>query len=322
MNENCILIDWFSATTCDFDPVGLIDWLGLNLDDFEHLHGFYFYNDRLWFNGISIHYGRRDDVSGEILLEMSGQGCRQLETSSNKCFDQLFQLVLDGTFHVTRLDVAYDDISHDDKYLLDIKKIADYTLKQYFVTRWGKGSVTDSFKINGNSEPMVHALTVEFGSNSSEMKLRIYDKAQERGGLDYHWVRAELVLRRDRAAGFIKKYMATHKIGEIYSGVMRNYLRFIVNDATRRERCSTVGWWDKWLDDVEKISLYVKKDVEYNLPRLEHYIVHQCGNSIDTFIQCVGLDAALEAINKRDSRLNSNQQRLISLCKFDDDSLF
>lgn len=317
MNENSILIDWFSATTHDFDPVSLIDYLGLKIDDFEVLHGFYFYNDRLYFGGISIHYNKLDDVSGEILLEMSGQGCRQFETSSSRCFDELFRLVLDGTFHVTRLDVAYDDISHDGKYFLDIHKIAKYTLKQQFVTRWGGGCVTDSFKVNGNNEPAIHALTVEFGSNSSEIKLRIYDKAQERGGLDYHWVRAELVFRRDRAAAFIKKYSECKNIGQVYSGVMRNYLRFIKMDSTRRERCSTIAWWDAWLDDVDKISLYTKKDIEYNLPRLEHYIVHQCGNSIDTLIQCIGLDSTLELIDKRDSQLNSNQRQLIHKCHSD-----
>lgn len=173
---------------------------------------------------------------------------------------QLFCDVANGDLKVTRLDVAYDDIDHEGNGILDIKKIARYTMHQRFVTKWGGGMIVDKFKINGNYEPMIHALTVQFGSKKSKILLRIYDKAQERGGFDYHWIRAELQFNGERAAGFIKKLLETqNSVGELYAGVLKNYLRFIKLDHTRKERCTTVGWWEQFLDNAEKIKIFSPK---------------------------------------------------------------
>lgn len=314
LDENSILVDWFSATTKIYDPVSLMYYLGLNIDSFESLSGFYGYRERYYFGGISIHYDKRgEEYSSEksVLLEMSGQGCRQFETSSQLGFDKLFDDVENLDFRINRLDIAYDDIDHDGNGLIDIAKAARYTIHQRFVSKWQGGTVTDSFRTNGNNEPMTHALTVQFGSNKSDIKLRIYDKSQERGGLGYHWVRAELVFREERAAAFISEYIHGAPIGKLYGGVLRNYLRFIRSDATRRERCSVVGWWEKFLEGCEAVQLFTPKDVDYNLARIRRYVTHQAGNSIDTYIQCVGVDNFLNDIKHRDSVITPEQQRVI-----------
>ncbi len=158
---------------------------------------------------------------------------------------------------------------------------------------------------------MIHALTVQFGSKKSEMLLRIYDKAQERGGLDYHWVRAELQLNRQRAAGFIAELLNGKSVGELYAGVLRNYLRFIHLDHSRRERCSVVGWWDNFLDGAEAVKIYSAKTVEYNLARVREYVINQAGNCIDTYIACVGEEKFMEDLRNRESQLNENQRRVI-----------
>ena len=67
----------------------------------------------------------------------------------------------------------------------------------------------------------------------------------------------------------------------------------------------------KFLLSVEKISLYTPKGVEYNLTKLERYLFNQAGNSIDTYIQCVGFQKFREMLKHRDSLLNANQQALI-----------
>ncbi len=316
MTDNCILVDWFSATTTIYSPVTLIDYLGLDINSFTDLHGFYGYADRLYFGGISIHYNQRGNDSDKpsVLLEMSGKGCRQFETSSNRTFYDLFDDVLNGEFNITRLDVAYDDIDKNGGTgLLDIKKIARFTLHQRFVSKWGSGHILDSFEVNGNCEPMTHALTIQFGSTKSDIMLRIYDKAQERGGLDYHWVRAEIVLRRERALDFIKN-LCTHKmpLGKLYSGVLKNYLRFIRMDHSRRERCTVIGWWDSFLNHADKIKIFTKKEVDYNLSNVCRYVLEQAGNSISVFLSCYGVEELLNQLHKRKSQLNTNQRRLIA----------
>lgn len=313
-NENCVIVDWFSASTNVFEPTSLIEYLGLNIQSFVHTYGRYFYADRLTYGGISVYYNLRanDTENGSVLLEMSGQGCRQFETASDMGFMQLFCDVGNGDFKVTRLDISYDDVDHEGNGLLDIKKLTRYTLHQRFVTKWGGGQVLDKFKVNGNYEPMTHALTVQFGSKKSKILLRIYDKAQERGGLDYHWVRSEIQFNGERAAGFIKKLLETqNEIGELYAGVLKNYLRFIKFDHTRKERCTTVGWWEIFLDNAEKIKIFSPKTVEYNLAKVKNYVINQAGNSIDTYITCVGAEKFIKDLKTRKSKLNENQLRII-----------
>lgn len=312
-NENCILIDWFAASTRCHTPEKLVKHLGLPISSFMHTYGFYGYADRLYFGGISIHYNlKNDDEQNSVLLEMSGQGCRQFETSSGVGFMQLFCEVSNGDFNITRLDIAYDDIDHNGNGLLDIGKIARYTSHQRFVTKWGGGNVMDSFRVAGNNEPMVHALTVQFGSRQSKILLRIYDKAQERGGFDYHWVRAEIVFKRERAAAFIGEVLNGKPIGEIYAGVMCNYLRFIKRDHSRKERCTVIEWWERFLNYAEKIRLFSPKTVEYNLERVKNYVLNQAGNCIDTYIACVGENKFMSDLKSRKTHLNDNQIRVIS----------
>ena len=64
-----------------------------------------------------------------------------------------------------------------------------------------------------------------FGTRSSLILLRIYDKVQERGFKDgRHWIRVELQLKDERALAFIQR---TEPIGERWTGVLANYLRFV-----------------------------------------------------------------------------------------------
>lgn len=314
-NENYVIIDWFSASTNLFEPTALIEYFRLDIKSFVHTYGRYFYADRLTYGGISVYYNLRanDTENGSVLLEMSAQGCRQFETSSDVGFMQLFCDVANGDLKVTRLDVAYDDIDHEGNGILDIKKIARYTMHQRFVTKWGGGMIVDKFKINGNYEPMIHDLTVQFGSKKSKILLRIYDKAQERGGFDYHWIRAELQFNGERAAGFIKKLLETqNSVGELYAGVLKNYLRFIKLDHTRKERCTTVGWWEQFLDNAEKIKIFSPKTVDYNLARVKNYVINQAGNSIDTYITCVGSGKFMKELKERQSQLTENQIKVIA----------
>ena len=296
-NESCVIIDWFAITTRQWEPAQLVAYLGLDIKQFRTTYGFYGYRDRLLYEGISIHFNLRSDPEDEktsVMLEMSGQGCRQFETSSKLGFMQLFCDVDNGEFEIKRLDIAYDDVDRSgSKGILDIHKIARYTLHRRFVTKWNGGQIVDRFTVNGNCEPIIHALTAQFGSRQSTIMLRIYDKAQERGGLDYHWIRVEIVFKEERAANFISQLLGGKTIGELYAGVLRNYLRFIRLDNSRRERCSTIGWWEKFLNGAERVKLYSPKNIEYNLARVERYVFEQAGNSTLTYLLCKGEDKLL-----------------------------
>ncbi len=302
--KNIILYDWFSMTS----KIDSVDSLITSLDfktpvKWEESYGFYGYKNRVFFDGISIHYNHCNSESDYPLLEMSGQGCRDFETYTDGNWGRLFQMALDTeNYHVTRLDVAYDDHSG----ILDMMKLIRKTERRHFVSKAHKGVITNSFSRD------IDAYSVMFGVKKSDMYCRIYDKARERGFTDgRHWVRCETVFKDDRAFNFIKNDLS---LGEKYCGVLKNYLRFVEPDSkdTNKRRWKTSKWWDKFLGDCEKISVYTPKTVEYNLSRIGRYVFHQAGNSIDTYIRCVGLTKFLEDLKLRGQVLTVHQKHIIN----------
>jgi phage replication initiation protein len=266
---------------------------------FEVMKGFYGYKSRYFYDGISIHFDGTEEMG--INLEMSGQGCRNFETFGNGDWLGLFKMFTSNQkkYNITRLDVAFDD--HEG--LLDISKIARSTRKQWYAARAKSWSVEYSSK----------GTSVYVGSKQSEILIRFYDKAAERKIPGKHWIRCELQLRRERAQNLIHHILQDKPVGEVFGGVLNNYLRYVKptgNDSNIR-RWDTEAWWKKFVNSVEKISLFTPKDIEYNLSRVERYIFKQAGNSIDTYIKCVGLNYFLTSLKKRETYLKQHQKELI-----------
>lgn len=288
-------------------PYDIIEMLDFKQQlDFKELPGRYYYRNRLSFGNIHIYYNHCVKEQDYPLLEMSGQGCREFETFSNLTFDNLFNLAKDTKkYHMVRLDIAYDDHIG----IFDIRHI----VKDYFERNWVshsvKGELTDSISRN------LDGFSIMTGKKSSDIYMRIYDKAIERGYKDgRHWIRCELVLKQDRAVNFI---LCPEPLGTKFRGVIHNYFRFVTpskKDVNKR-RWKTSKYWQNFLNNAEKISVYTPKDIDYNLSRLNRYVFGQAGNSIDTYIKCVGLVGFLDDLIKRSSRLNPKQKYLIEQSK-------
>lgn len=310
MDENIILIDWFAFTVKNVSPEALIGWLGLGDVDFIDGTGHYGYRSSYFFGGMWILYDGREDMG--VCVEFSGQGCRQYETCGNRTLETLVRDVLKfDTAHITRLDVAFDDIDKDGDGLLDVLKIDRLARIDRYISKFGKKSGSWSGTHSDSGEKIPLAYSVYFGSPKSDVRFRIYDKAMERGGLDYHWVRFEIQLRDKAAVNFIT---AEGTVGYKFCGVINNYLRFIVpnkNDSNRR-RWASPEWWVKFLSHTECISVFSKKDVDYNLAKVERYLLKQVGNTIYTYCKCVGWAKLRELINDSEHNLNPNQQHLLN----------
>lgn len=297
--SNKVIIDWVSFSAKDITYMQAMDLLGLSDRSWEMRVGFYGYHNRLFFESISIHYDN-PNVEG-VCVEMSGQGCRAYESYSSNggSFLTLVNFVFadDENRKFTRLDVAYDDHSG----ILDIGKIASDVLDQNFVS---KASAWEAiFSSKGTS--------VVIGSQKSEFLIRIYDKARERGYEDgRHWVRVELQMRRDRCTAFLK---LSQTIGERFSGVLLNYLRFVEPQSgdSNKWRWPLRDYWTALIQDMNALSIYEKPGVEYNLLHLERYCIVQAGNAIDAAIEINGIDGFLEKLHSRKTRPNPKYQRLI-----------
>ena len=286
ITENVVLRDWLTFTSKTLDPYQVVEALGLSKCNWTNIKGFYGYQDRLYFGNISIHYNGREDMG--VCCEMSGQGCRNFEDLSTLPgkWDDLFQWIRVNDLHVTRYDVAYDDHTG----VLDIGKVKDDVEQQNYISRFRSWKVTNSNK----------GLDVQIGSFKSDILVRIYDKAAERGYDDgRHWVRVEMQLRDDRAGAFLD---LSEPLGEAFAGVLLNYLRFVSPSETdsNKRRWPTATYWDDLLGDVAKIRLYTAPGGEYNVERCKHYVVDMAGNAIAALIEvCGGIDEFEVLIDNR-----------------------
>jgi phage replication initiation protein len=298
--DSFYLFDWITFTTKSHDLEEVKELLGLEHAYWEEGSGRYCYKESLWYEHISIYYNGRDDMG--ICCEMSGKGCRAFESYGHGCYESLFKVILNPSneINVTRLDIAFDD--HDG--LLDLDKIVRDTQLQNYTAEYRKYKITQGTE--GTS--IVH------GKRISPTMIRIYDKAAERGyDKTKHWVRVELQLKRERAKAFIERYMEDETaVSRTFRGTVFNYLRYTEPSKTdtNKRRWKTAKYWQKFIDGAEKVTLWKKPGVEYNLSNLESFAINQAGGAIRTLIKINGLVPYLQSIFTKEYN-NPKYQRLI-----------
>lgn len=324
MDSNCFLVDWLSFRVDHMSYENMIEYLGLTSCDWISSKGFYGYRFRKWCSGISIHYGN-PDVDG-VLVEISGTGCRGLETFSNKlCCSSDGEVVVDWMsvfsdilhedgFHITRLDVAFDDKTG----CIPINRLYNDIMAGNFVSRFKSSSMQLVTHPNNVGQ------TIYLGSAQSEVRFRIYDKAFERGFSSssaisssvvkedpassdlVHWVRFEMQLRRDRALSFLRQLEdLDYDIATLFSGVVNNYFRIVQPDASdvNKRRWAVADYWENLINKVMALSLWINKDLEYNKSACERYVYKMAGNSIFALIELDGLEKFFQLLQKNKSRI-------------------
>lgn len=303
--NNYIIYDYLSFTSKIHSPQGLIAELGLSDVKFETLKGFYGYRDRLYYDGISIHYNGRDDMG--VLCEMSGHGCRAWEKYGTADYDGIFEEILENysedsdkrQMNITRLDVAYDDFTG----VLDLPLLCTETQKHNFVSRFRDWQV-----IFGNK-----GIAVNHGSQKSNVYIRMYDKRLEQRveKLVNHWVRCEIQIRKECAVGFIKM---KESIEDKYFLALNNYLRYIVptNNESNSSMLDTAPYWLRFIENVESRSIFHKPADNYSFGKLHGFVNNQLSGAISTYIDIVGVDQFLKDINnsRKGKQLNPKYKTL------------
>jgi hypothetical protein len=299
--ENIVLYDWLSFTSKNHTPEQLIEALGLTHCPWQETKGAHGYRDRKYFSCISVHYNGREDMG--VWVEMSGQGCRTFESLSAKSWDDLFGWIAVQQLKITRLDVAFDDHTG----ILDIDEVVEDTRRKHYVSRSDYWETVLSSK----------GSTVQIGSPQSKVLVRIYDKAAERHcEPGTHWVRVEMQLRDDRALQFTKIPMT---VGEAFSGVLLNYLRYVIPDDTdtNKWRWQMTDYWLDMLEVLTPIKIYTAPGMDYNIDRCREYVVNQAGNAIDALLQIYGIHEFQRLIRERPTVENPKYTRLVQQYKAD-----
>lgn len=250
-------VDWLQVTFKDIHEINEIyTLLKLSSDDFTELDtGKYGYDSQMRFGHIAIYFNQYKNALMGIHLELTGQGCREYEQYNKYGFDYLIPECFKHDINVTRLDLAVDDrVGY-----FTVSTLAR-TLKDGFVkSKFKKARTVNDHSI---SEGRELGKTLYFGSSSSDLQIRFYDKKEEMiaKGRDIgnitSWVRSELQLRRENA--FNAAHMIASGVGlqDIILGILRNYISFCARTKDKnKSRWKLAKYWEKFLNDVAKIKI-------------------------------------------------------------------
>lgn len=328
--ENVFLIDWFTVTLHDtyVDEVQRI--LGLNhviwttktsfingypMDtSFSNIHIRWgadnplFYSDGYDKSGTFRTADQKARVDMGISLDMSGQGCRSFEEfSSVSWFDFFTELYRLGRISVTRMDLAYDD--HEG--LLNIWRMKLDVEDRNYLSKAKKSRIIWS----DDQEKDIRGLTIQIGSQTSDVLIRIYDKAAERGFTDRHWVRVELQLRKERASEALRLLFRREDVGRVVSGILRNYLLFVtpVSTDTNKSRWPVAEYWQRVLEGMEKLRVWIAPGEPYNFSKSEEHMIFQYGQWLVAYAQIHNgrIDGLLDQAQRRNLELKPKYQAAV-----------
>lgn len=301
--NNCFLIDWLTVVFHGQTVFGVQQLLGLTGSiPWQQKHNFvYGYPITTFWNNICIRWGADreefywDDLDKKasekvrsdmgICLEMSGTGCRAFESHGFGDWLKLLTDITQGQFgkvSITRLDLAYDDHTG----ILDIYRIESDARDRNLVCKARKVRSTWS----DDWDEDIQGLTVEIGSRKSDVLVRIYDKAAERG-FDHskHWIRVELQLRKARALAAVMQILNFDSVGKVASGILRNYCTFrSPSSDSNRCRWPLTPYWDRLLLDMERIRIVLTPGEEYNFSKTEEHMLIQYGQAFITYYRIHG----------------------------------
>lgn len=239
------------------------------------LHGYHY---QKVCGDIRILFGGTGDMG--IHVQMSGQGCRQWETYFGDQWDALIEELLNHDAKISRIDLAVDDIRyHDDKPYFKVGDLIKRAKKGLCRSKWRSAQPTEKIKLADGSS---HGKTIYYGSPTSKMQLRIYEKNFERvnAGKELEegltaWNRIELQLADDRAqttADFITKGTTT---GEIIFGILSHYINYVDdNGDSNKARWPISEFWLDFLNDAAKLRL-ASKAPDKTIPIKEGWLHNQ-----------------------------------------------
>lgn len=273
-----VSIDWISFTAfknmlsddksimTELDSI--ISFLGYKREQFTLLpKGGMGYKSILKLNGypVSILYDGKPDmgihvtISGSSISEVLNSYKRQhaIDTPFGIGYDYsydselLFDFLLNirSIASITRLDVAIDDMGSK-YYTMD--KLVDILTQHLMVSKFRSWKNLCNWTTTGEKK----GHTIYLGSRKSDIMLRIYDKMLEQQ-IDVPWVRWELELKDKRAEHLVDILINRHDIGSVCMELLNNYFRIIIPDDSNRSRCTTDPLWQRFVDTVGKLRLYI-----------------------------------------------------------------
>lgn len=188
-------------------------------------------------------------------FEIPGSGCRQLEAAGVvEDWPGFLAYLAQMGAHFSRVDVALDDRAG----YLDLAVVEAHLREGLCTTRWRQARTLSKFGIGRSTDGGELGHTVYVGSAQSDVMVRFYDKAAEKGEKDGHWVRCEVQFRDERAESVVS-YIVGAGVGAVV-GVLRGYLEFRTRGVdSNKSRWGLASWWASFVGAASRARLEVRK---------------------------------------------------------------
>lgn len=265
--SNECLIDFLRFSLPDASMEKVADLLGIALSDFtseKKGSPFPTYDSHYSFADIIIH---QSDHHNNLLVNLSGQGCRQYEEYMSSVegwhWQKFLATILKAKGTITRADLAMD--------LFDGSSPPVSTLQKY-VKNGQLSSQSRHFReVNSGQlqEGILTGHTLYIGAQPQ--LLRIYDKKQEirdkTGEIAqvHEWVRWELELTDQKARQAVEKLAKGIPLNTVIRGILASHYSFKTKpkgpvNYHNKARWPNMKWWDKFVGGIPKIPLRVIRE--------------------------------------------------------------
>lgn len=333
-----VSVDWLAFTVKDQSMTvdNVIEFLGLHGSMFSpaprgamgyksmlNLDGFALSVLSDGTNGMGIHVNISGSAVGYILEKYAEHNSDITPFESQKAFqvDDFGQTVLTKFLsdvakigQLSRLDIAIDDIG--DSVHFSLADIQHYLDSGAVISKFRTYTNNISRKVNTGE---LSGGTIYLGSGKSDVRLRIYDKRLEHNSkhpdspIDALWIRWEFQLRNNRAMSALHLLTGGNSLGAVASGILGNYMRFIIDDDSNRSRCSVAPEWLAFLGNVERLQLTVESAPK-TLEDKRNWIIEQVLPTLTGIIIADGgsYDIILKHWDSSLMRMKSDMQRLIA----------
>lgn len=302
-----VSIDWLSFTVFELSLPDAMELFGYTVSDFSKAPtGANGYKLRYVLSGHSVTFlsdgsagmGIHVDVSGESVGAFLLSFLTACETEGFRPEDECYSLDIDETVlsallklineygHVTRLDVAIDDIGG--RYF-SVSDVVELRQCNQIVSKLRSARITKGLDCDDN-----YGETFYLGSPKSEVMLRVYDKQAETNRklpqseqIQAPWVRWELQLRKERAKSVASMLANGLELGVVAVGVLGGYVRIINIDDSNRTRCSTHEVWELFLSDLQPLKLH-QPIIEKTMDDKRNWLVKQVVPTLTAVIMADG----------------------------------
>lgn len=283
------------------------DILLMNFESFyEKPTGLFGYFTMYEYDNIRVLLSKKGDDRG-ILIELSGQGCRNYEYILNELDQQWLDffgrcLFVDGV--VKRIDVAVNDYVE----YFSLEEVAKKRKAKLFDSSFRKSRVIDS---TNDKEVTSEGITAYFGTRNSLIYFCFYQKNYEIANRERIPVeevdvknRYEIRLHSEKAHKFIEYYMEDTFLLRSVRSVISQQLCFFEKD--RKGGLKIWSKWERFLGATKYVDLSMKV-VKPSFYRKLNWLAYSCLQTIKV-VQLGGEQEGFDYLGKMLNEVELNEK--------------